>query len=149
MTDAWPDAKGKDVAVKDRVRTADGTVIDVIGRWTKRKGDVLAPMATIAQQIRSAHSRAEVVGSTVTTLTRTLAIAGFRIDHQDQNSVVYIKSLWRTVWDAWVIFLPIALIQGRQRVTLSFMDAPDGGTFINIAGTASRRVARQFAKLAT
>ena len=94
-------------------------------------------MATIGLQIRSPNSRAEVLGSTVTTLTKTLAIAGFRIDRQDQDSVVYVRSLWRS-----------ALFQSRHRVTLSFMDAPDGGTIISIAGTASRRVARQFQKLA-
>jgi len=102
----------------------------------------------IARQIRSPKSRAEAVGSTVTTLTRTLAVAGFRIDRQDKNSVVYIRSLWRTLYDAWLIFLPIALIQGRHRITVSFMDDPGGGTLITIAGTASRRVARQFNRLA-
>ena len=97
-------------------------------------------MATVAEQIHSPNPRAEVLGSTVTTLTRTLAIAGFRIDRQDENSVVYIKSLWRTLYDAWVIFLPISLIQGRHRVTLSFVDGPDGGTLINIAGEDVRIV---------
>jgi hypothetical protein len=105
-------------------------------------------MATIAQQLHSPKSRAEAFGSTVTMLTKALAIAGFRIDHQDPNSVVYVKSLWRTLYDAWVIFLPIAVFQGRHRVTVSFMDDPDGGTIITIVGTASRRVARQFRQLA-
>jgi hypothetical protein len=46
LSNEWPSAKGKDVAVKDLVRMADGTVIEVIGRWTKRKGDALVPMIT-------------------------------------------------------------------------------------------------------
>lgn len=36
LTTEWPSSKGRDVKVKDRVRMADGTAIDVIGRWTKR-----------------------------------------------------------------------------------------------------------------
>jgi hypothetical protein len=46
LSNAWPSSKGKDVAVKDTVRMADGTVIEVIGRWTRRKGDALVPMVT-------------------------------------------------------------------------------------------------------
>lgn len=46
ITTEWTSAKGKDVKVKDRVRTADGIVIDVIGRWTKKAKDGNVPMVT-------------------------------------------------------------------------------------------------------
>jgi len=47
LSNEWPSSKGKDVAVKDLVRMADGTVIEVIGRWTKRlKDGALQPMVT-------------------------------------------------------------------------------------------------------
>jgi hypothetical protein len=46
ITAEWTSAKGKDVKVKDRVRTADGIVIDVIGRWTKKAKDGNVPMVT-------------------------------------------------------------------------------------------------------
>jgi hypothetical protein len=45
LTSEWASAKKKDVAVKDEV-TVNGVVIKIIGRWTKRKGDVLVPMVT-------------------------------------------------------------------------------------------------------
>lgn len=46
LTNEWPSKSGHDVKVKDRIRTAEGIVIDVIGRWTRRtqKGNV--PMVT-------------------------------------------------------------------------------------------------------
>ncbi len=40
-TEAWLSAKGKDVSIKDHVRMADGTVITVIGRWTRKPKDAL------------------------------------------------------------------------------------------------------------
>lgn len=46
LTMEWVSAKGKDVQVKDQVKLPDGIVIEVIGRWTKRKGDQLIPMVT-------------------------------------------------------------------------------------------------------
>ncbi|HEY3959607.1 MAG TPA: hypothetical protein VGL68_03755 [Solirubrobacteraceae bacterium] len=46
LTNEWPSAKGKDVKVKDRVKAADGTVIDVIGRWTKKAAKGNVPMVT-------------------------------------------------------------------------------------------------------
>jgi hypothetical protein len=46
LTTEWIGKDKKDVQVKDRVRTADGIVIDVIGRWTRRKGDKLIPCVT-------------------------------------------------------------------------------------------------------
>jgi hypothetical protein len=47
LTMEWTGKDRKDVKVKDRVRMKDGTVIDVIGRWTKRKKDgTLAPFIT-------------------------------------------------------------------------------------------------------
>lgn len=46
LTMEWLAAKGKDVQVKDQVKLPDGIVIEVIGRWTKRKGDQLIPMVT-------------------------------------------------------------------------------------------------------
>lgn len=47
LTNTWPDAKGKDIAVGDTVRAADGHVIKVIGRWSKHlKDGGLVPMVT-------------------------------------------------------------------------------------------------------
>jgi hypothetical protein len=39
LTMEWTGKDGKDVKVKDRVRTAEGVVIDVIGRWTRKPKD--------------------------------------------------------------------------------------------------------------
>jgi hypothetical protein len=36
LTSEWPSKSGRDVKVKERVKTAEGVVIDVIGRWTKK-----------------------------------------------------------------------------------------------------------------
>jgi hypothetical protein len=46
LTHEWPSKTGRDVQVKDQVRTPDGVTIAIIGRWTKRKGDQLIPMVT-------------------------------------------------------------------------------------------------------
>jgi hypothetical protein len=47
LTMEWTGKDKKDVAVKDRVRTAEGIVIDVIGRWTRKTKDgALVPMVT-------------------------------------------------------------------------------------------------------
>jgi hypothetical protein len=46
LTDVWTGKDGKDVAVKDRVRTAEGIVIDVIGRWTRKAKAGNVPMVT-------------------------------------------------------------------------------------------------------
>lgn len=47
LTTEWVGKDKKDVAVKDRVKTSDGIVIDVIGRWTKKAKDgKLIPMVT-------------------------------------------------------------------------------------------------------
>lgn len=47
LTMEWLSTKGKDVKVKDRVKAADGTVLDVIGRWTRKtKEGELVPMVT-------------------------------------------------------------------------------------------------------
>lgn len=46
LTDVWTGKDGKDVRIKDRVRAADGAVIDVIGRWTRKAKDGNVPMVT-------------------------------------------------------------------------------------------------------
>jgi hypothetical protein len=46
LTDTWPSAKGKDVAVKDTVKTKDGTSISCVGRWTKKTAKGNVPMIT-------------------------------------------------------------------------------------------------------
>jgi hypothetical protein len=46
LTMEWSGKDKKDVAVKDRVRTADGIVIDVIGRWTRKAKTGNVPMVT-------------------------------------------------------------------------------------------------------
>lgn len=46
LSNEWPSSRGKDVSIKDRVRTAEGIVIDVIGRWTKKTASGNVPMVT-------------------------------------------------------------------------------------------------------
>lgn len=46
LTHEWMSKAGKDVKINDHVKTPDGAVINVIGRWTKRKGDQKIPMVT-------------------------------------------------------------------------------------------------------
>jgi hypothetical protein len=46
LTHAWPSAKGREVKPKDKVRTADGFVLSVLGRWTAKKDGKLIPMIT-------------------------------------------------------------------------------------------------------
>jgi hypothetical protein len=46
LTMKWTGKGGKDVAVKDKVKTAEGIVIDVIGRWTKKTAKGNVPMVT-------------------------------------------------------------------------------------------------------
>jgi hypothetical protein len=46
LTMEWTGKDKKDVAVKDRVRTADGIVLDVIGRWTRKAKTGNVPMVT-------------------------------------------------------------------------------------------------------
>lgn len=46
LTMEWTGKDKKDVAVKDRVKTAEGIVIDVIGRWTRKAKTGNVPMVT-------------------------------------------------------------------------------------------------------
>lgn len=46
LTTEWPSKNKRDVKVKDRIRTAEGVVIDVIGRWTKKTAKGNVPMVT-------------------------------------------------------------------------------------------------------
>ncbi len=46
LTHEWVGKDKKDVKVGDHVKLPDGIVMNVIGRWTKRKGDQLVPMVT-------------------------------------------------------------------------------------------------------
>jgi hypothetical protein len=46
LTNLWPSSKGKDVAVKDKVKLADGTSISCVGRWTKKTAKGNVPMIT-------------------------------------------------------------------------------------------------------
>jgi hypothetical protein len=46
LTNEWPSKSGRDVKVKDRIKTAEGVVIDVIGRWTKKTAKGNVPMVT-------------------------------------------------------------------------------------------------------
>jgi hypothetical protein len=46
LTSEWPSKSGRDVKVKDRIRTAEGVVIDVVGRWTRRTEKANVPMVT-------------------------------------------------------------------------------------------------------
>jgi hypothetical protein len=47
LTHEWLSAKKKDVQIGDHVKLPDGTVVNVIGRWTRhKKDDTLTPMVT-------------------------------------------------------------------------------------------------------
>lgn len=46
LTNEWPSKTGRDVKVKDRIKTAEGVVIDVIGRWTRKTKQGNVPMVT-------------------------------------------------------------------------------------------------------
>lgn len=46
LTTEWPSKTGRDVRVKDRIKTAEGVVIDVVGRWTKKTAKGNVPMVT-------------------------------------------------------------------------------------------------------
>lgn len=46
LTMEWTGKDRKDVKPKDRVKTAEGVVIDVIGRWTKKTAKGNVPMVT-------------------------------------------------------------------------------------------------------
>ena len=46
LTETWNSARGKDVKVKDLVKMKDGTIIEVIGRWTKKSAKGNVPMVT-------------------------------------------------------------------------------------------------------
>lgn len=46
LTNEWPSKSGRDVKVKDRIKTAEDVVIDVIGRWTRRTKQGNVPYVT-------------------------------------------------------------------------------------------------------
>lgn len=46
LTNKWPSKTKRDVKVKDRIKTAEGVVIGVIGRWTKKTAKGNVPMVT-------------------------------------------------------------------------------------------------------
>ncbi len=47
LTQHWLSAKGAEVKPKDKVRTADGFVLEIIGRWSKRdKAGAVTPFIT-------------------------------------------------------------------------------------------------------
>lgn len=46
LTAEWLSFKGKDIVVKDHVKTPDGITIEVIGRWTKKTAKGNVPMVT-------------------------------------------------------------------------------------------------------
>jgi hypothetical protein len=46
LTVEWLSFKGKNIVVKDHVKTPDGITIEVIGRWTKKGKDGNVPMVT-------------------------------------------------------------------------------------------------------
>jgi hypothetical protein len=62
LTHEWPSKSGKDVAVGAKVKTKDGTVLTIAGRWTKRTKDGNVPMVTgtTAQGKRKSSPAAEV-----------------------------------------------------------------------------------------
>jgi hypothetical protein len=68
---------------------------------------------------------------------------GYKLESQTADAVVWKQSPLRNMLTIhW-----LAIFQGWRRVTVSLTDAPDGGTYVTIAGAGPRRLARQFDKL--
>jgi hypothetical protein len=90
-------------------------------------------VATFGKQVHSTKPRVEVLGAVVTHLADPLHGLGYRIESQSDQGVTFKASAWRS-----------GLLRAGQRITMSFSDAPDGGTYVTIAGEGPDRVARQF-----
>jgi hypothetical protein len=110
---------------------------------------VSSAAATFSRQIASPKPRVEVLGAVLNSLNGAMRGLGYKLESQNQDQVV-----WRRSWlsavlrSPWlVVWLPVALFQGTERVTMSLADGTDGGTVITIAGAGPRRLARAFAKL--
>jgi hypothetical protein len=93
-------------------------------------------VATFAKQIHSTRPRIEVLAAVVTNLTEPLHGLGYRIEAQSDEGVTFKASAWRS-----------GVLRAGQRVTMSFSDAPDGGTYVTIAGEGPYRLARHFEEL--
>lgn len=82
LTTEWTGKDKKDVAVKDRVKAGDGTVLDVIGRWTKKTAKGNVPMVTghvvssttasvsVEGKDKKVGDRCNAVAATVTHVTK-------------------------------------------------------------------------------
>ena len=107
-------------------------------------------MATFSQQIDIPRPRTEVLGSLLESLNKPLRGLGYKIESQTVESVVWRRSLigamFRRPWG--VLWLPLGLIGGVNRVTVSLADNGSGGTIMTVAGSGPRRLARAFRKLA-
>jgi hypothetical protein len=90
-------------------------------------------MASFGKQIHSPRPRVEVLGAAVSNLTEPLYGLGYRLETQSEEGVTFKASAWRG-----------GLLRAGQRITMTFSDAPDGGTYVTIAGDGPARVARQF-----
>ena len=90
-------------------------------------------VATFGKQVHSLRPRVEVLGAVVSNLAEPLHGLGYRLEAQSEEGVTFKASAWRS-----------GLLRAGQRITMSFSDAPDGGTYITIAGEGPDRVARQF-----
>ena len=86
-------------------------------------------MVAFDKQIHSPRSRVEILGATLHNLADPLFGLGYGIESQSEQGVTFQRS---------------GLFRRSQRITMSFADAPDGGTYVTIAGQGPSRVARQF-----
>jgi hypothetical protein len=86
-------------------------------------------VAAFGKQIQSPRSRVEILEAVVHNLADPLSGLGYGIDFQNEQGVAFQRR---------------GLFRGGQRITMSFADAPDGGTYVTIAGEGPGRVARQF-----
>lgn len=106
-------------------------------------------MATFSRQIASSQPRIQVLGAVLNSLNRPMRGLGYKLESQTQEAVVWrrspVSAMLRSPWS--VLWFPIGLMHGTDRITLSMADTGDGGTLMTVAGSGPRRVARAFAKL--
>ena len=86
-------------------------------------------MGTFGKQIHSPRSRVEILKATLSNLADPLSRLGYWIESQNEQGVAFQRS---------------GPFCRGQRITMSFADAPDGGTYVTIAGVGPGRIARQF-----
>jgi hypothetical protein len=107
------------------------------------------PMATFSRQITSPKPRVEVLGAALNSFSKPMRGMGYKLESQTSEAVVWrrgtLSAMLRSPWS--VLWFPIGLIHGSDKITISFADDSSGGTIMTIAGSGPRRVARAFEKL--